>query len=159
MAIASGSRDIMRVNAITVGQVEEFVRTWLEADSAVVLDWQLWEQNARQFFFPEDEADGREMTLREMVGRPLDLMHQVMLIAVAVCTGTIGEVKRALREATPRALETANLALGHLPQFSAVLRAELHFRLGDLACDWALKADGDGRCLVTSEFRDRSAEH
>lgn len=130
---------------VKLHEVNAFVERWLRANGSVVQDWVVWEaEAARALCYPHDVWASRS-----------EVMHGVMAIAVAIVTGTLGDVKRALRDAAPSSLELAKRLLGHLPQFAAVVEAELQFRLGRLDGDWSLEADGSGRCVVRSQYRDR----
>lgn len=135
------------MSEITFESLQSFVDEWSEAGGAVVQHWTIWERLAAKFF--ETEV---------WQGRP-EVMHQVMLIVIAVCEGTVDHVKRALREATPSALEVTKGLVSHIPHFSAVIDAEIRFRLGELAVDWSLEPDGSGRCVVRSEFKQPKLEH
>lgn len=132
---------------VTLAQLEKFVDRWISAGGDVVQNWVTWEREAATFF---------GLNLRE-TGRP-EIMHAIMLLVIGINRGTPQQVKDVVRGCFPSVLELANHALGHLPQYSAVLQAEMHFRMGQLKDDWVLLCDGD-QCIVRSEFRSPTDVH
>lgn len=122
-----------------ISDVLEFARTWAAAGPSVVQHWEVWEARTAVYFgLVEERAAGE--------------MHAIMLLVRSVFFGGPEDVKRAAREASPRAIEIAQGVLGHLPPFAVVLEAETRFRVGDLLSDWSLHLV-DGRLVARSEFR------
>jgi len=122
-----------------VQEVVEFARRWSGAGPLVVQAWDSWEAIACEFFGVSAADSAGEM-------------HAVMSIVESVAFGSPEDVKAAVREARPDAVEIAHELLAHLPQFDVVLEAEIRFRAGDLCSDWSLQLV-DGKLVARSEFR------
>lgn len=133
------------VNAVTLVQLEKFVEKWLSGGGDCVQQWLVYEKKAADFF--GIRIDDRA-----------EFMHAFMQLVVGITRGTPSQVKEAVRASAPSVLELVLQKLNHLPQFTAVLQAEVHYRTGQLAGDWTLQCEGD-QCIVRSEFRLPSEVH
>jgi hypothetical protein len=138
--------EVRQMKRFSLTEVEAFADRWSAAGEQTVQHWEVWETEAERFFGRGETDDGEGY-------------HEVMLIVQPMCHGSIGDVKAAMRRATPNTLSMARTMLGHIPQFVTVLDAEQHFRDGMLAADWSMQADGAGAVVVRSEFRRPGTDH
>ena len=132
---------------LSMQQLEEFVAEWVAAGDETVQSWKAWEVRAAQVLLTTGDVASE------------NCMHGVMDIALTVLGGTVADVKRELRRASPSSLAAAVAAFDDLPEFRAVLDAETRFRACELDGDWSLVLDGSGTCVVRSRFRKRETRH
>jgi hypothetical protein len=133
---------------VTLQQLQEFSERWLEAGGHTVQLWVHWEREAAKLF---------GITLRD--ARP-ETMHQIMQLVIGIQEFTMPQIKGLLRLVTPSAIELAARLLSHIPEFSAVIDAELRFRMRELEEDWTFEPDGEGHIAVRTKYKRRGqVEH
>jgi hypothetical protein len=132
------------MNLVSIPDVQAFAKRWADAAGHTVQHWGLWENEAAKFFGMEssDEAEA---------------FHDVMVVVCAVACGTIGDVKRSLRDAGPSTLGLCRVLLGHLPSYAAPLEAEFRFRDRQLVSDWTMHVE-KGQVVVRSQFKSPVSE-
>ena len=140
MTMEQVQRERGSMRRVSIDELEGYAQRWVDAEEACVQHWAAWEREAAEFFGVDPQAHG-------------EIMHGVMDIVCAVCYGSVLVVKGVLRDATPSVLMLANQLFGHLLQCGPVIEAELRFRAGELARDWTLQHDGEGKVTIRSEFR------
>lgn len=125
--------------AVGMKDLKAYASDWVLAGDQIAMHWDVWEEWAARQLNAESANS--------------EIMHHVMRVVVAICRGTVADVKRTLREASPSTIAMCRVLFAHLHQFVTVIDAEHSFRQHQLEEDWKLIPGPPGQLTVRMVYR------